>query len=138
MVRPRIIVIWKDLPTTTPVRIIKYHFNPCFIFLDISSRISNNFLKINGWYFNSCVVFLKISAKGLFFTDNFTIQIPVSYILIGSLTGSEPDMTFFDRISDSLRAWGFRPGFRFRRTSQKIKDDVTVKILYLINLVMIF
>ena len=34
-------------------------------------------------------------------------------ILIGSLTGSEPDMVTSDRISDPLRVWGIRTSFRF-------------------------
>ena len=54
------IVIWKNSPTTNLVRIIKNHFNPGCIFLDMSSGILNNF-----W--NSIEIFYHVFCDRLVF-----------------------------------------------------------------------
>ena len=77
-------------------------------------------VRIEGFNFNSCVAFWQFFAKKLFFTDSFsydhriknypqglplkfqyaTIKISGNEFFTGSLTGSGPEMTIFDRMGD--------------------------------------
>ena len=66
---------------------------------------------------NSFADFWRISAKRLFFADIFVYLqgLPLKFqgVPFGSLTGSEPEITTPDHISDCLGAWGINPSFRF-------------------------
>ena len=81
----------------------------------------------NQHQFNSCVDFWRISAKRLFFADIFVYDHRIKNYLqgrplkfqgvpFGSLTGSEPEITTSDHISDCLGAWGINPSFRFHNS----------------------
>ena len=55
-----------------------------------------------------------------------SIKISGNEIFIGSLTGSEPEMTIFDRMGDPFGIWRSRPSFRFYETVYQFRVQGTL------------